>query len=502
MNHQNKTRALQSLASAWGVSLPATAVCKGHDAPLEFLRTQLVDRPPVVVALGARGSGKSFGSALGTHLDSLIYPKHQTRILGGSLAQSRQIYEALSKFGDARPHAWPWRKFGKEAAEYRNRSTVELLACSPKSVRGPHVPTLKLDEVDEIDPELRQAALGMNMRFGDVPAMVVYTSTWHKLGGPMTEIIEQGRAGEFPLFTFCAFEVLERCPDERSGVNLERCPECPLVKWCHAGRDDDPTGMPKAKRSSGHYAIGSLIQKVQAVSERIFVADYLCGGPKADGVWFRRFDGSRQVTTDADFDPTLPIHVSVDSGVYTGAVLFQLRIPPAGVPAVNIFGEILLEGSIAFDAARIVLAEVVERTGLDRRRRVSTDSAGGARNPVGPTVLDEYRRAGLVGDHGIETWPKYPGCVADGLSTIEALVESADGASHLTIHPRCVGTIAAFQSYARAKRGGQWQDYPEDPQHPHEDLMDSIRGGLKLLLPDGLKAAGGGLRRVRGRRVV
>ena len=28
-------------------------------------------------------------------------------------------------------------------------------------------------------------------------------------------------------------------------------------------------------------------------------------------------------------------------------------------------------------------------------------------------------------------------------------------------------------------------DYPADPQHPHEDLVDALRGGLKLMLEGG-----------------
>jgi hypothetical protein len=27
-------------------------------------------------------------------------------------------------------------------------------------------------------------------------------------------------------------------------------------------------------------------------------------------------------------------------------------------------------------------------------------------------------------------------------------------------------------------------DYPADPQHPHEDLIDALRGGLKLMIVD------------------
>jgi hypothetical protein len=34
---------------------------------------------------------------------------------------------------------------------------------------------------------------------------------------------------------------------------------------------------------------------------------------------------------------------------------------------------------------------------------------------------------------------------------------------------------------------GQWIDKPMDPQHPHEDLIDSLRGGLLAKFPEGRK---------------
>jgi hypothetical protein len=88
-----------------------------------------------------------------------------------------------------------------------------------------------------------------------------------------------------------------------------------------------------------------------------------------------------------------------------------------------------------------------------------------------------------VGLGPIHRWPI--GSVADGLSLLESFANPADGNPRLLIHSRCKPTIAAMQSYRRAKRGGQWQDYPEDPQHPHEDLVDSLRGGLRVLFPQG-----------------
>jgi hypothetical protein len=191
------------------------------------------------------------------------------------------------------------------------------------------------------------------------------------------------------------------------------------------------------------------------------------------------------MTALAEYDLSLPVHVSIDSGVFTGAIFFPVRHDGRD-HRITVFDDYLAEGLSAESAAMAIMAQLKARCGTPRRR-ISTDSSGGSRNPVGPTVIAEYERTGLRGDRGIETWPKYPGSVTNGLQLIEALIRSGDGNVRLTIHPRCRRLISAFRSYARARRAGQWMDYPEDPQHPHEDLMDALRGGLAIEFPDGLR---------------
>jgi hypothetical protein len=481
-----------------GLQIPRHAVCAGHTSPFELFSTQVLERPSLALWHGPRGSGKSFLSAIDTHLRSRFNPRHETRILGGSRAQSEQIYRALSEVvsGACGPYggdASTLTRLLKTEAVYQNGSRVAILAASPTSVRGPHVQSLKLDEVDEIDPEIRESALGMAMEIRGQPSSVLMTSTWHRIAGPMANLVERGRAGEFPVATFCIFEVLERCPEARSGANLENCPTCPLVSWCHEDRDADPLDRPKAKRSRGHYTIDSLIQKVRGVSARVFASDYLCQGPRAAGVWFTQFDEADNVSSTAEFNPSLPYHLAVDSGVFTGAVFFQMCDQ-----RVNVFAEYLAEGQTA-EACALALGNLAGQFCGSARRTVSTDSAGGARNPVGPTVIAEYQRCGLVGEGGIKEWPKYPGCVTDGLGLIENLVRSADGTVRLLLHPRCKHLSTAFRSYARARRAGQWMDYPADPQHPHEDLIDALRGGLRLALPVGRNLQQGFARTRAGR---
>jgi len=320
----------------------------------------------------------------------------------------------------------------------------------------------------------------------------------------MSELIERGRSGAFPVHAFCAFEVLERCPEERSGPNLEKCPECPIVQWCHADRDARPDGLPKAKRSNGHYTIESLVQKAQSVSRRVFESDYLCLRPKAEGIWFARFDESVNVSEAAEIEPRdHPVHCAIDCGVWTGAVLFQAFRGPGGERRVKVFGEYLAEDPGAEAAADAILAMIRERAGEVQARgllRVSVDAAGGARNPIGQTVLSVYRSRGLVGSRGLEAWDRHPGSVLDTLALVEALVQSAEGTRSLLVHPRCKHLIAAFLSYRRATAGGVRLEQPADPQHPHEEMIDALRGGLGLEFPRRLDDEPK-LRRVPARRV-
>lgn len=485
----SREEVLQWVTDYTGVRIADRRVCARHTNPAEYF-WQLLQRPPLALVLGPRGGGKSFLAALETHFTSRWNPRHGTRILGGSRAQSEQVYRALREAvyegrGEAGSDADSIARLLKGEAHYHNGSDVAILAASSKSVRGPHVPSLKLDEVDEIAPELREAAMGMCMNRHGSSASVVMTSTWHRLDGPMGQLVDRAGGGEFPLYTFCAFETLETCPEWRSGPKVggeagyANCPQCPLKPWCHAERDCNG-GEPLAKRSAGHYAIDSLIQKVRSVSARTFESDYLCKGPRSDGLWFQTFDPAAHVSERAEYDPHLPVQLAIDSGVFTGAVFFQVaRGPAAAADEVRVFADYLSENVPAEQNAR-ALTEVARARCQGRLDVISTDPAGGSRNPVGPTVIGEFERVGL---RPLRRWPN--GSVADGLALVESFLNPADGRARLAVHPRCTALIHALKGYKRARRALQWQDYPEDPQHPHEDLIDALRGGLRICYPEG-----------------
>lgn len=485
-----------------GVRLAWRPVCHGHSTPLDMLWEVYSRRPPIILWHGPRGGGKSFLAGLDVHLASRFNPLHGSTILGGSAQQSKQIYMTLRKVvkdgrGPAGGDGDTIARLLDREARYHNGSSVSLLAASETSVRGPHVPTLKLDEVDEIPESIRESAIGMAMEQNGVRASIHMMSTWHRLDGPMKTLKDMSNAGAFPSRTFCTFDILETCPAERSGPWVAgrdaylNCPACPIRQWCHADRHRYG-GLPRAKRGNGHYSIDALIAKTKVVSAARLEADYFCGEPKPHGSWFANWS-TANVSNLAEYDPALPVWVLIDTGVRTGAV--WLQILDAVRPQVRVFADYFAEGLSARENAAAIIEVCNQRCG-GRRDVVLTDPAGGARNPVGPIVINEYKLAGLK---NITGWPVRP--VLDGLELVSTFVRSADGYVGLLVHERCVHLRNAFTYYSRKKVRGQYLDVPADEQHPHEDVMDPLRCGLVKRWPRGLEAAPKGIVMVPGNRI-
>jgi hypothetical protein len=72
----------------------------------------------------------------------------------------------------------------------------------------------------------------------------------------------------------------------------------------------------------------------------------------------------------------------------------------------------------------------------------------------------------------------------------------------LFIHPRCVHLIDSFQNCQRASRFGEWLDYPKEGQHPYEDMIDALCGGIRDAYPERRKTAFKPYRRVPITRLI
>jgi hypothetical protein len=89
----------------------------------------------------------------------------------------------------------------------------------------------------------------------------------------------------------------------------------------------------------------------------------------------------------------------------------------------------------------------------------------------------------VLGERITTTWPNHR--VLEGLDQIEILLGGPDREPDLVIHPRCSFLIESLQTYRRQERRGEILDLPADPQHPAEEALDSLRGTVRVVYPEG-----------------
>lgn len=192
-----------------GVRIPHPAHCENHQSPLDALWDAYTDEYNFGIWHAMRGSGKTLLLAVLAFIESVFKPNCGTTVLGGSLEQSQRCVGYLNSFWQ-RPEVPRRLLLGEVSArgyKLSNGSWVTALAASQKSVRGPHPQRLRLDEVDEMAPEIFNAALGQPMSKMGIPDQIVASSTLHHPFGMMAELIDKREERGAVLYRWCVEEV-------------------------------------------------------------------------------------------------------------------------------------------------------------------------------------------------------------------------------------------------------------------------------------------------------
>jgi hypothetical protein len=178
-----------------GLRIPSIPCCKGHSSPWDAFVDSFYAATPVVVWKASRGfGGKSF--LLSLLADTLCLALDaEVNLLGGTGQQSKRVLEAITTLHTKRNY--PKHKLIDEQTHitrYQGGAKLTALMASQASVRGPHPQRLLLDEVDEMDLDIFDAAMGQPMSRNGVVAGVTASSTHQNADGTMTEILK--RAGQ------------------------------------------------------------------------------------------------------------------------------------------------------------------------------------------------------------------------------------------------------------------------------------------------------------------
>jgi len=384
-----------------------------------------------------RGGGKTELGSVVTHLDSITKPGCETRILGGSLAQSERMYEHLSR------KWWPHfdHLLAKEPlsrrTELRNGSTVQILTQSERNVRGQRVPKVKCDEVEEFSPEVWQAVqfVTQSKRTGKegpvIKASLQALSTMHRAYGLMSELLPQTETGAFTLFKWCLWEVIERCRDRE-------CSRCILYEDCGG----------KAKRAQGFFPVEDALAICRRSSRESWEAEMLCQRPSREGLVYRDFDADRHVT-DYCVDPDRPTYAAVDFG-YTNPTVCLFAQERDGVLVV--FHEYCRAGETTATHAQ-VLRPLFERFHV---RRAWADPSGAEQRAV-------------LAAQGLRTEPA-DNDLLRGLEAVRARLkcDPVSGRVGLLFDRRVTHTLQEIAQY-------HYSPGSEEPVKEQDHCMDALR---------------------------
>jgi hypothetical protein len=185
-------------------------VCANHTTPWRAFADAYFARYPVTVWHGSRGfAGKSFTLAtLG--LTEAVTLKADVNILGGSGAQSKRVLDHETTLWHYRDS--PRNMLDGDAAtitRLSNGAKIEALMASQASVRGPHPQRLLLDEIDEMDLSILEAAQGQPMSRNGIPTQTVMSSTRQYRNGTMQKILERAREKGWKVYTWCYKETMQ-----------------------------------------------------------------------------------------------------------------------------------------------------------------------------------------------------------------------------------------------------------------------------------------------------
>ena len=452
----------------FGLELPHKIFTPGHSTPFDFVADAFFHPWQDLAAWSSRSGGKTLGASILAALEFLFYDGLQARVLSGSEAQALNLYEYWQ-------HWCRGVLTGRLDGDVKRLITrvgggkFEILGASQKQVRGGKVHRLYEDELDEIDPDIDSAAVGMIASSGGLPGRTVYTSTWHHGDGSMNRLVDSCPANGVVLHKWNLWEAIERCGIDRHDEG-RGCDNCPLESACRTkAREfyrDESWRVGIAACGGGLYRIDDTIKAYRKVSRRTWDAEFLCKRPSIEGLVYPEFDQIIHGCRIEDLPVDLKIYRAIDWGLSVFVCLWLGQ---------DSSGRVYLLDTYRAEYGRLKQhAEYILAHRLQRVEATYCDPAGRSRNDqTGRSNMEEFRRWQIPCT--CVTSPRLRN-VQQGISLVRAALEPADGPPTLRFVAGEGNRIfvKAMQSYRNRRVNGIWIDQPQDPQE-FEHIPDALR---------------------------
>ena len=294
------------LLDIYGIVIPDERVCEHHTTPWRAFSDAYFARYPVTVWKASRGfGGKTFMMALLGHIEATTLAA-DVNILGGSSEQSTRVHEYMEHFWSA-PDA-PRDLLLGDTTTTRTRlitgNKIVALSASTRSARGPHPQRLRMDEIDEMELKILDAAMGQPMGNRGVAKQTVLSSTHQYSDGTMTEILQRAVEKDWPLYEWCYKETMKGWLD-KAEVESKRM-EVTDYMWETEYDLQEPSPDSRAINTD---SVRNMFRKdlgeySGAVDEYIQIEPFDPGGKYAHGAdWAKKNDYTIIITIRVDCTP-------------------------------------------------------------------------------------------------------------------------------------------------------------------------------------------------------
>jgi len=449
----------------FGLVLPYKKFTRGHSSPFDFVADGFFNPGQDIAAWASRSGLKTLGASILAALEYRFYDCIQARVLSGSEDQARFLYEYWQR--------WCSTVLADRLDGDVNRlltrvagGKLEILAASQRRVRGGKVQRLYEDELDEIDPTIDAAAVGM-IASTHVPGRTVYTSTWHRADGLMGRLVDACPDNGVRLHKWNIWESIECCPEDRHQLG-RGCEHCALAPVCVAkarefhARENRKVGI--AAEGMGVYRIDDAVKAFRKVSRATWQAEYECGRPTVEGLVYSGFD---QCAHRCDRPPQeLRLFRSIDWGMNVFVCLW-LGVDKDGMVY-------LLDTYRAENAHLSQHADYIKSHRLRDIEATYCDPAGRNRSDqTGKSNVEFFRERGIVCTYTLSASGRE---VRNGIQLVRAALRSASGQVRFFYVANDNNRIfvKAMQNYRSRKVNALWIDAPAEPQE-FEHIPDALR---------------------------
>ena len=449
----------------FGFRIPTKSVCPHHDSPFQFVADTFFERINECIVMANRNGGKTQNFGIKNGLDAL-FKGCEIATIGAIQPQAEKCYrytqQLLNKkhISDHLVEALMKRTLVRTYDGHI--SEISILAGTMSGVNSPHPEKANLDEVELMDWNVLQEAMSMPKSTKRAKASLCITSTRKFSYGPMQRLLDEADEKGFKVYQWCIWEVIEKCPDSRSGTLVvphtflpygerkpktikvfNKCLKCELVEVCQG----------KAKKSDGYYTIDDTIRKFKTLDRAKWDAQWECKKPGREGLVYDLFDENVHILDSWIFDPSLPTYAGQDFGYTNPSHTIFAQVTPS--EDIVIFDEIVKKQTPTPHLVHIFFKPAHQKYKIQ----------GWYSDPRGNDEIAQMKEAGLPAIAANSD-------VAAGIDTVRHFLMPPSKRAKLFIAKKCMYTIKDLNTY----------HYMPDSDSPKKDEGDHGCDAIRYFL--------------------